>query len=93
MQVKMKKIILIAVLLIFGFGFSQTKQTIFDVARNGDVELAKKMLKENKNVFNQRNIEGYSPLLLACYRGNFELAKLMIRNKADINVNSTMGTP
>lgn len=73
--------------------FSQSKPTIFDVARNGDLELAKKMLKENPAVFNSTNKEGYSPLTLACYRGNIEIVRLMLKNNADINVNSTMGTP
>ena len=89
----MKILTFLSLLLCFSMVFSQSQTTIFDVSRNGDLELAKKMLKENPNVFNATNKDGYSALTLACYRGNVEMVKLMLKNNAEIDANSTMGTP
>jgi uncharacterized protein len=74
-------------------GLSQSKEDVFDIARNGTVEQVKEIVKVNPNAFNAVNEEGYSPLILACYRGNNEVAKLLIELNSDINGNSKMGTP
>lgn len=73
--------------------FSQETLDVFDIARKGTVEQAKAILKTNPNAFNVVNNDSYSPLILACYRGNNEVAKLLIENGSDINVKSSMGTP
>lgn len=89
----MKMLLILMHLLFCIIGFSQSDQTIFDIARNGNLDLAKKMHLENPDVFNSINPDGYSPLTLACYRGNLELAKFMINNNTNLNVGSKMGTP
>lgn len=90
----MKKIVL---LLIFTLNsasfFSQEKLNVYDIGRKGTVEQAKETLKANPKAFNVVNDEGYSPLVLACYRANNEVAKLLIETGSDINGNSKMGTP
>jgi uncharacterized protein len=73
--------------------YSQSKNDVFDIARNGTVEQVKEIVKDNPNAFNALNSEGYSPLILACYRGNNEVAKLLIELNCDINGSSKMGTP
>ena len=78
-------------LLLFQVGFSQ--QDIFDIARKGTVEEAKIALKQNPDIINSVNAEGYSPLILACYRGNVPVANFLIKNVKDINGTSPMGTP
>jgi|SRR6218665_131874 len=90
----MKKLLLTCI-LIFGFHFShgQTSPDVFDIARKGTLEQAKEKLKENPNSFNVVNNEGYSPLILAAYRGNNEVAKFLIESGSDINAKSSMGTP
>lgn len=90
----MKKFTFLIVLnLLFHFSFSQEKMDVFDVARKGTIEQVKEILKTNPKAFNVINNDGYSPLTLACYRGNNEVAKLLIENGSDINGNSKMGTP
>ena len=66
---------------------------VFDVARTGTVEQAKALLKSDPKIFNTTNSEGYSPLTLACYRSNNDVAKLLLDNGSDINKQSPMGTP
>jgi len=85
------KYLLISVLFFFQIGFAQ--QNIFDVARKGTVEEVKSIIKQNPDAINSVNEEGYSPLILACYRGNIEVVKFLIKEVKDINGNSSMGTP
>lgn len=72
---------------------AQELTDVFEIARKGTANDAKVALSKNANAFNTANAEGYSPLILACYRGNNEVAKLLIENGSDINGSSKMGTP
>ena len=89
------KPIITFILLFFlsNFSFAQEKLDVFDVARKGTVDQAKDLMKSNPQIFDVTNKEGFSPLLLACYRNNNEVAKFIIENGGDINGNSNMGTP
>ena len=90
----MKKLLLSCVsVLAFNFCYCQTTNDVFDIGRKGTVEQAKEKLQENPNCFNVVNDEGYSPLLLACYRGNNAVAKFLIESGSDINGKSKFGTP
>lgn len=60
-------------------------QSIFDLARTGDVTATKKLLDEKPDLVNQLSDEGLSPFLLAAYRGNNEVAKLLIERGANIH--------
>ena len=73
--------------------YAQQNTDAFDIARKGTVEQAKVLLKNNPKAFANVNADGYSPLILACYHGNLEIASFLIQIKADINGNSKMGTP
>lgn len=73
--------------------YSQPNSDAFDIARKGNVEQAKELIKKNPKAFADANADGYSALILACYHGNLEMAKFLIDNKADINGSSKMGTP
>uniref|UniRef100_UPI00404A27B4 ankyrin repeat domain-containing protein n=2 Tax=Flavobacterium sp. TaxID=239 RepID=UPI00404A27B4 len=66
---------------------------IFDIARNGTKEAIEKAFKEDKSIVNQTNAEGYSMLILACYSNNIEVTRFLIKNGADVNGDSKMGTP
>lgn len=87
----MKQIIFIAVVLLqINLGFSQ--ESIFTIARSGTVEQVKELIKTQPNCINQKNAEGYTPLIVACYRSNNEVAVFFIENGALINEISPMGT-
>lgn len=81
-------------LLVFCIN-SNAQETIdvFEIARKGTTEQVKIALSSNPNAFNTVNADGYSPLILACYKGNNEVAKLLIGIGTDLNGNSKMGTP
>lgn len=71
--------------------FSQ--QDIFDAARKGTVEDVKNIIKQNPEAINSVNEAGYSPLILACYKGNSAVSDFLVTRVKDINGNSSMGTP
>lgn len=90
----MKKIFFI---LSFILGFvvisaQEKAKSIFDIARSGTVIEVKELMKQNPNIINENNENGFSPLILACYRGNIEVAKFLIDNVKDINYKSQEGT-
>jgi hypothetical protein len=90
----MKKVLFTTILtLAINLTFSQKTVDVFDIARKGTIAEAKEALKENPKAFNTVNQDGFTPLILASYRNNIEVAKFIIANGADINANSAMGTP
>lgn len=78
---------------ICNFVFAQEKLDVFEIARKGSLTQAKEIITANPKAFNVVNTEGYSPLTLACYHRNNEVAKFLIDNGSDINQKSNMGTP
>lgn len=90
----MKKIIIIlSIFLGLTLTFAQDNaKSIFDVARTGTVGEVKELMKKDPDVINQTNENGFSPLILACYRGNVEVAKFLMDHVKDVNYKSREGT-
>ncbi|MCY1240479.1 Ankyrin repeats (3 copies) [compost metagenome] len=87
----MKKTTLFIFLLFLSLNaFSQ--KDIFNAARTGTVDEVKALMKVNPGCINELSPEGYSPLILACYRGNIEVAQFLMQQVKDINTASGMGT-
>jgi len=68
------------------------QQSVFDIARNGSVEDLKALMKSNPDVINSKNDRGHTPLILASYKGNTDVALFLINNVKDINAMSPDGT-
>ncbi|MBD8083876.1 ankyrin repeat domain-containing protein [Chryseobacterium caseinilyticum] len=90
----MKKLILFTVFFLnLSLIAAQEKaKSVFDIARSGTVAELKDLMKNNLDVINQANENGYSPLILACYRGNTEVADFLIDNVKDVDYKSQDGT-
>ncbi|AYZ13845.1 ankyrin repeat domain-containing protein [Chryseobacterium arthrosphaerae] len=89
----MKNFILILGLILSSLLSAQEKaKSIYDVARSGTVAEVKELMKQNPDIINQINENGFSPLILACYRGNTEVAKYLIDHVKDLNYKSREGT-
>lgn len=82
----------IVTLFLFMFSFSFAQKDVFTVARNGTVEEMKMLVEKNTNCVNEVDSFGFSPLILASYRGNFEVAKYLITLVKDVNYESPEGT-
>lgn len=81
--------------IVFFFSLAsiaQEKLDVFEIARKGTAQQALEIIKTDAKAFNTTNSNGFTPLILACYRGNNEVAKILIENNCDINVKSEMGT-
>jgi hypothetical protein len=88
----MKKVLLLAIsLLSFTVAQAQDK-SVFDVARKGTVTEMLAIYKQNPKLINSVDENKSTPLILACYRVNLEVAKFLIKNVKDINYGSDMGT-
>lgn len=90
----MKNIVfIISFFLSFSIMSAQEKaKSIFDIARSGTVAEVNDLMKKNPDIINQTNENGFSPLILACYRGNLDVADFLMGKVKDINYNSSMGT-
>ena len=87
----MKKNCLIILLLTFNLGFSQNN-SCFDVARKGSLSEVKSLFDKDKSIINAIDNNGSSMLILACYRGNHDVANFLIENGSDLNYVSPNGT-
>lgn len=88
-----KLILLISVFLSFILINAQEKaKSIFDIARSGTVAEVKDLMKQNPDIINQTNENGFSPLILACYKGNVQVAEFLMDNVKDVNYKSQEGT-
>jgi len=88
-----QSLISLFLLLTINLVYCQSHQDFFEIARKGTVEEAMSYLKSNPNAFKLINNDGFSPLLLACYRSNNAVAILLVDSGSDINQKSSMGTP
>jgi uncharacterized protein len=86
----MKKIFLYLIFVITANAFSQ--DNVYDIARKGTVSDLEKLLKQKSEALDEVNTDGYSPLILACYRGNTEVANYIVKKTKSINYISPMGT-
>jgi ankyrin repeat protein len=86
-----KKLFVVVSFLIIPKLYSQAD--IFMIARSGSLEDIKAIVAKNPDVLNAKNENGFTPLILACYRGNNEVAKFIIENSNTINTSSDIGSP
>ena len=59
--------------------------TLFVAAKNGDVDKIQKCIDKGIDL-NTKGIGGVSPLSEASFWGNFEVVKLLVENKCEVNV-------
>lgn len=88
----MKLKFLILIILMSFFSVKSQEKNVFDVARSGTVAEMQDLMKKNSDVINTTNEMGFSPLILACYRGNTAVAEFLIGNVKDVNYKSPEGT-
>lgn len=78
---------------IMSFGQEKTKgKDVFDVARSGTVDEMKALIQKKTDTINATNTMGFTPLILACYRGNTDVAVYLVDKVKDLNYSSSSGT-
>lgn len=86
------KILLIGI-FIFHFKSILKAQSVFDLARSGSAQQMEKYLRKHPEHLNLRSEHGATPLLLATYRGNHEVAEVLLQAGADPNQCFKEGAP
>jgi len=66
-------------------------QSIFDVARSGDISKLKELIAINPDTVNTKNSSEHTPLILATYNGQKIMAERLIRDGADVNYTFSQG--
>jgi ankyrin repeat protein len=69
-----------------------SQNEVFEIARHGCIEDLKPILKDSPEVINYKNASGFTPLILASYHGNIEIATLLAKHVENIDINSDSGT-
>jgi uncharacterized protein len=83
------KLISIAVFVLLGrIAFCDE---INDAAREGDLAKVKALLKENPDLVSSAFFDGWTPLDEAANNGYYEMAKVLVVNKADVNLKAKGG--
>lgn len=88
------KRILLFFLLVSAFTNAQNKENkdVFNVARFGTVEEMKLLEAKKQDTINAVNPGGFTPLILACYKGNNAVAAYLIPKVKNINFNTANGS-
>ena len=87
----MKRIYILFLLVSTSVTYSQSN--IFDACRKGAVNDVISIYTKDTNAINKTNEAGYTPLILACYHGNEDVARFLIDKVENINGSSEYGTP
>ncbi len=83
-------------LLFFSLFFSSAllaqESDIYDACRSGNIEMLKTITESNPEAKNQVNEQGYTPLVIACYRNQIEVVEYLISMNVEINNKNTQIT-
>jgi ankyrin repeat protein len=73
--------------MIFSFSlFSmESNESIYDSCQAGDLVKVKRLVKIDPTIVNVRSETGAAPLHYACANDKFNIAKYLLKNKADVN--------
>jgi ankyrin repeat protein len=85
--------ILLIWIFIFHFKSILKAQSIHDLARSGTAAQMEKYLRKHPDHLNLSSEHGATPLLLATYRGNHEVAEVLLQAGADPNQCFKEGAP
>ncbi len=89
--IKKQTLLLCIVMLSTCALFAQ--KTVFDISRSGTVAELDELYKQNPNIINTANENGYSPLVLACYSGNDAVVTFLADKVENINGATNYGSP
>jgi len=78
--------------ILLGTLSAEAQSPFFDYCREGNLNRVKLWVKKNPISLNKPNESGFSPLILAVYRGQDSVAFWLINQGADLNYQSSEGT-
>ncbi|NDB36350.1 MAG: ankyrin repeat domain-containing protein [Flavobacteriia bacterium] len=78
--------------LVLFFGSSFFAQEVHDLARTGTADQMEAFLSKDSSSVNRLSDRGMTPFILACYRGNNEVAKVLLEKGADVGYCAAEGS-
>ncbi len=88
----MIKEIILSCILLFALMANAQDKDIFEVARRGTLIEMESICKKQPALIDSLNEDHYSPLILACYHGNTDVALFLTEKVSNINYVSGDGT-
>ena len=79
-------------LILLVLSCSSDGMDVYDAARKGNLEILSEAHAKDKKSIDIPNKRGHTPLILACYRGQPEAAKLLIKLGVNLNYACDLGT-
>lgn len=67
-------------------------QDVFDAARTGNLDRMQELINLKSDTINTINQNGFTPLILACYRSQIKMVELLISKGANLETDSPEGT-
>ncbi len=64
---------------------------LMNYIRSGQINEVKSLLMVNRELVNQKDDRGFTPLIMSTYTGNLELTKLLIELGADVDLAGAAG--
>ncbi len=71
---------------------AQQKSQLFEACDEGKAEVVLKILNQFPELVNSHNSSGWTPLIIACFRNNYDLVKTLLEFGADPNITGIKGT-
>ncbi len=87
-----KKIIVISLILISAFCFTQGQinESLIKAVKKNDLNLIKQLLEKGADI-NTRDNMGHTPLMIAARNGNYHTVKFLLTKKPDVNARNKRG--
>jgi cytohesin len=85
-----KKLIAVALAVLTWSSFAFCDE-IHDAAKSGDLEKVKTLLKDNPELVNNKDTNGWTPLFLAARNDHADVVDLLLTNGADVNATNKSG--
>lgn len=80
------------ILLLFIHTYLLSQVDVFSLVRSNDLAGVKTFIKNQPSTIDNPNADGFSILILAAYKGNYEMVEFLLKEGANINFQSEMGT-
>ncbi|AWH86539.1 ankyrin repeat domain-containing protein [Flavobacterium album] len=88
----MDKILILWSAILLQISVYGQQKNVFDIARNGTLKEIENSFINDPDTINTIDPNGFTPLILACYHGNKDVALFIAQKAKDINYKSAMGT-
>jgi hypothetical protein len=81
----MKKMFVLSLILLVSFCAKAQDENLYNAIRQGDRDLVQKMIGPRPDVLNKADSRGFTPLILATYSDQYEVARYLLEAGAEVD--------